>query len=375
MTNYRHLQLRTGISLALGLALCGATVAMAQSTAAPAPTSSSRSGDDRQDVTIDASARKLAIESLIARIDEYYPIPEVRKRLTTQLSKRYKAGAYDEIVSAKIFRTQLTSDLREISKDEHFNVDYFVMPRPFPPQEQGDVDPNLSRKLIASVHNQGFDTVERLSGNIGYMRLRTFEEPGETGEVIAAAMSFLSRTDAMIIDLRDNKGGYGESVAFLASYFLPDAAALSEVRANDGLKQMWTSTFVPGPKYLDKPVYVLMSKSTFSAPESFAYDLQALKRVTVVGEASRGGANPSVMLLLSDRFGVIIPHAVTRNPITNTNWDGKGVVPDIPATSDQALDVAYLAAARAIAPAHRDDSLTGEIDEVISKLGGTTTGQ
>ena len=373
MTNHRHPKLRTGISVALGLALSSTTVAMAQNAPAPAPTSSGVSGDDRQDVTIDASARKLAMESLIARIEEYYPIPEVRNRLTTQLSKRYKAGAYDEIVSAKAFRTKLTSDLRELSKDEHFNVDYFVMPRPFPPQEQEDVDPNSSRKLIASVHNQGFDSVERLSGNVGYMRLRTFEEPGETGEVIAAAMSFLSRTDAMIIDLRYNKGGYGETVAFLASYFLPDEAALSEVRSKDGLKQKWTSSFVPGPKYLEKPVYVLMSQNTFSAPESFAYDLQALKRVTVVGEVSRGGANPSLMLLLSDRFGLIMPHAVTRNPITNTNWDGKGVVPDIAAASDQALDVAHLAAARAIAPAHRDDSLTGEIEEIISKLGGTTT--
>jgi hypothetical protein len=366
MTNHRKLVFGSGIGMALVIALCSATVAVAQTAG---------SGDDRPDVAIDASARKLAMESLIARIDEHYPIPEVRKRLTTQLSKRYKSGAYDKIASAKAFRTKLTSDLREISKDEHFNVDYFVVPRPFPPQEQKDLDPNSSREIIAGVHNLGFDTVERLSGNVGYMRLRTFEEPGKTGEVIAAAMSFLARTDAMIIDLRSNKGGYGETVALLASYFLPDASALSEVRSKDELKQMWTSTFVPGPKYLEKPVYVLISKSTFSAPESFAYDLQALKRVTVVGETSRGGANPSLQLLLSDRFGVIIPHAVTRNPITNTNWDGTGVVPDIRATSEQALDVAHLAAARAIAPAHRNDSLTEEIDEIISKLGETTAGR
>jgi C-terminal processing protease CtpA/Prc len=235
------------------------------------------------------------------------------------------------------------------------------------------VDPNTSREVIAGVHNLGFDGLERLSGNVGYMRLRTFEEPGKTGEVIAAAMSFLSRTDAMIIDLRYNKGGYGETVALLASYFLPDASALSESRSKEGVKQKWSATFVPGAKYLDKPVYVLMSQKTFSAPESFAYDLQALKRVTVVGEVSRGGANPSVQVLLSDRFGAIIPWAVTRNPITNTSWDGRGVTPDIPATSDQALDVAHLAAVRAIAPKHRDDSLTGEIEEVIHRFGGAAT--
>jgi hypothetical protein len=357
------------LAVSLALALCSATIASAQTTPAKEPTSSSASGNDRRDVTIDASARALAIESLIARIDEYYPIPEVRKRLTTTLRKRHKSGAYDSFVSAKAFRTQLTAELRELSKDEHFSVDYFVVPRPFPAPEEEAVDPNSSREVIAAVHNLGFDAVERLPGNVGYMRLGTFEEPGKTGEVIAAAMRFLSRTDAMIIDLRRNKGGFGETVALLASYFMPDAVALSEVRTKDELKQVWTSTFVPGPKYLDKPVYVLMSKKTFSAPESFAYDLQALKRVTVVGEVSRGGANPSRQLLLSDRFGAIIPWAVTRNPITNTNWEGKGVTPDIPATSDQALEVAHLAAVRAIAPKHRDDSLTGEIDELINKHG------
>ena len=336
-------------------------------------TAPAQSGDDRRDVTIDAAARKLAIESLLARIDEYYPIPEVRKRVTTELRRRYKAGAYDDITSAKAFRTRLTSELRTLSKDEHFNVEYFVLPRPFPPKEAEAADPNSSRELIAAVHNLGFEALERLPGNVGYMRLGTFEEPGKAGELIAAAMSFLSRTDAMIIDLRANKGGYGETVALLASYFLSEATALSESRSNEGLRQAWTSTYVSGPRYLDKPVYVLMSQRTFSAAEAFAYDLQALKRVTVVGEVSRGGANPSVQILLSDRFGAIIPRAVTRNPVTNTNWDGKGVTPDVPATSETALQVAHLAAVRAVRAKHPDDSLTGEIEETIHKLGGVAT--
>jgi peptidase S41-like protein len=370
MTQPPHYRLRAAALGAVVLALCSPTVAVGQTSPAKA-ISSSASGDDRPDVVIDAPARSLAIESLLARIDEYYPIPEVRRRLRTGLRQRYRSGAYDRITSAKEFRTRLTADLRGLSHDEHFNVDYFVVPRTFPPLEKESVDPNTSRELIAGVHNQGFDALERLEGNIGYMRLRTFEEPGKTGEVIAAAMCFLSRTDAMIIDLRYNKGGYGETVALLASYFLGEASALSESRSKEGLKQGWSSTFVPGPKYLDKPVYVLISRTTFSAAEAFAYDLHALKRVTVVGEISRGGANPSVQVLLSDRFGAIIPWAVTRNPVTNTNWDGQGVKPDIPVASDQALETAHLAAVQAIAPKHRDDSLTAEIEEISQKLVGT----
>jgi len=357
MNHARHWSL---ISL-LALGLCGASLASAQPR-------STGTGDDRPDVTIDASARTQAMESLLARIEEYYPVPDIRKRLTTELRKRYKAGAYDKITSAREFRTQLTSELRALSKDQHFNVEYFVVPRPYPEKESEAADPNTSRELIAGVHNLGFEALERLPGNIGYLRLGTFEEPGKAGELITSAMSFLARTDAMIIDLRGNKGGYGETVALLASYFLPEATVLSESNSNEGVRQTWTSTFVSGPKYLDKPVYVLISKKTFSAAEAFAYDLQALKRVTVVGEVSRGGANPSVQILLSDRFGAIIPRAITRNPITTTSWDGKGVTPDIPATSEGALDAAHLAAARAIRAKHPDDSLTGEIEEVITRM-------
>jgi hypothetical protein len=180
MTQPPHYRLRAAALGAVVLALCSPTVAVGQTSPTKA-ISSSASGDDRPDVVIDAPARSLAIESLLARIDEYYPIPEVRRRLRTGLRQRYRSCAYDRITSAKEFRTQLTSDLRGLSNDQHFNVDYFVVPRTFPPLEKESVDPNTSRELIAGVHNQGFDALERLEGNIGYMRLRTFEEPGRPG--------------------------------------------------------------------------------------------------------------------------------------------------------------------------------------------------
>jgi hypothetical protein len=356
---------------AIGVSL----LAAAGPTFAHGAPASGVAGDERPDVTIDATARNKAIESLITQVGELYPITGVRTRVTAELGKRLKSGAYDRIVSAKELRTQLTSELRALSGDQHFTIDYFAVPRVYPGRVDNLTDPNSSRELTARAHNQGIDTAERLTGNIGYIRLRTFEEAGKTGPVIAAAMRFLATTDAMIIDLRYNRGGYGDTVAFLASYFLADPTQLSESRSKNAVKQIWTSAFVPGEKYLSKPVYVLTSERTFSAGEAFAYDLQALKRVVVVGETTRGGANPSAMVLLSDRFGAIIPLAVTRNPITGTNWDGRGVKPDIETSSDAALDAARLAAARALAPSHRNDSLTSEIDQIIREASSVPKGQ
>ena len=229
-------------------------------------------------------------------------------------------------------------------------------------------DANSDRRMIAALHNQGFESVARLPGNIGLLRIAKFEPAADAGPIAAAAMRFVAGTDALIIDLRDNGGGYGDTVTLLASYFFRDVQPLHEVRTRTETTPGHTLPSVDGPKYLDKPVYVLLSAKSFSAAEAFAYDLQALKRVTVVGETSRGGANPSAEVLLSARFGAIIPRAITRNPITGGNCDGTGVIPDVPATADDALEVAKLAAAKAIRPGHPNDSLTGELDGIIGEV-------
>jgi hypothetical protein len=334
-------------------------------TAGAQQTSASVSGDDRRDVTIDAATRDDSIRALIAAIEEYYPIEPVRRRLADHFRRQLASDAFGKMDSAKAIRTRLTKELREISDDQHFLVDYFVRPRTYPAGVEIAGDANSDRRMIAALHNQGFESVERLPGNIGLLRIAKFEPAADAEPIAAAAMRFVAGTDALIIDLRDNGGGYGDTVTLLASYFFRDVQPLHEVRTRTETTAGRTLPSVDGPKYLDKPVYVLLSAKSFSAAEAFAYDLQALKRVTVVGETSRGGANPSAEVLLSARFGAIIPRAITRNPITGSNWDGTGVIPDLPAKADDALDVAKLAAAKAIRPSHTDDSLTSELDRII----------
>ena len=85
-------------------------------------------------------------------------------------------------------------------------------------------------------------------------------------------------------------------------------------------------------RYLGKPVYVLVGPKTYSAGEEFAYDLQVLKRVTVVGEKTRGGANPGGLKELGSDLFVVVPTGRAENPITHSNWGGVGVRPDVQAT-------------------------------------------
>jgi C-terminal processing protease CtpA/Prc len=98
---------------------------------------------------------------------------------------------------------------------------------------------------------------------------------------------------------------------------------------------------VPGTRYTDRPVYVLTSHHTFSGGEDFAYTLQALGRATVIGEATGGGAHPTRGFPISAAVHIGIPFARSVNPVTGTNWQGTGVVPDVAVPEAQAYDTAY----------------------------------
>jgi C-terminal processing protease CtpA/Prc len=101
---------------------------------------------------------------------------------------------------------------------------------------------------------------------------------------------------------------------------------------------------VPGRRYTGKEVYVLTSKRTFSGAEEFTYNLKNLKRATIVGETTGGGAHPGGTRRVTDHFAVWVPSGRAINPITKTNWEGTGVTPDIAVPADQALATAHVAA-------------------------------
>ncbi len=72
---------------------------------------------------------------------------------------------------------------------------------------------------------------------------------------------------------------------------------------------------MPGPQYLDRPVYVLTSADTFSGGEEFAYDLKTQGRATLIGETTRGGAHPTSWHQLTEHLTVTVPGARSINPI------------------------------------------------------------
>src|SRR5262249_37311884 len=194
------------------------------------------------------------------------------------------------------------------------------------------------------------------------------------GETAAAAMSFLANTDALIIDVRKNGGGSPGMVALVCSYLFdgrPRHLNSLAWRKSGGeeVQQWWRLPYVPGKRYIDKDVYVLTSKRTFSAAEEFTYNLQTQKRATIVGEATGGGAHPGGPQPINDHFAVWIPSGRAVNPITKTNWEGTGVKPDIEVPADQALKTAHLTALKkALESKETDEMLKGQLKSTINKL-------
>jgi C-terminal processing protease CtpA/Prc len=160
-------------------------------------------------------------------------------------------------------------------------------------------------------------------------------------------MSFLAHTDALIIDLRRNGGGEPAMIAYVLSYLFDEPTHLNDIyeRVGDKTQQWWTMPHVPGQRFgAKKPVYVLTSRTTFSGGEEFAYNLKNLKRATLIGETTGGGAHPVRAVKVSQHFAIGVPFARAISPITRTNWEGTGVTPDVPKPADQALDTAYVMA-------------------------------
>jgi retinol-binding protein 3 len=342
---------------------------------------------DQPDMKIDAKASRDVIEGALKHLLDAYVFPETATKMAADLRRRLDKNEYEGITGAKKLAEVLTEQLQAISKDKHLRVFYAYEPLPERPHGKGPkpgpekVD-DLRERMRAHGRslNFGFEKVERLEGNVGYLDLRMFYDAEFGGETASAAMNLLANTDAMIIDLRQNGGGDADMVALICSYlFGPEPVHLNDmyIRPEDSIHQRWTLPLVPGRRYEGKSVYVLTSKRTFSAAEEFAYNLKCLKRATIVGETTGGGAHPGGMRRINEHFSIFVPSGRAINPITKTNWEGTGVTPDVPVAAERALRTAHLAALKTIAtnlagrqkdPGTADPTRVDQVKEAIRRL-------
>ncbi|GAA2353933.1 interphotoreceptor retinoid-binding protein [Catellatospora methionotrophica] len=270
----------------------------------------------------------------------HYVFPERAVPAAADIRRRLTDGEYDGMDEAAL-ADALTLTLAEHCADKHLRV------RTRDPRLHVTVDPAEADAVYREhlrVTNHGIARVERLDGNVGCIDLRGVTAAGLGGRAITAAMELVSQTEALILDLRRNRGGSPDGAIFWTSWFFPDGEThLNSIESGAGtsLRQYWSVAYLPGERYLDRPVYVLTSDRTFSAGEEVSYNLQSQGRATLIGETTRGGAHPTDRFSITPTLEITVPLARSINPVTGTNWEGVGVVPDIAVPAEKAHAVAY----------------------------------
>jgi hypothetical protein len=297
--------------------------------------------------------RAEAIDKLVKNLNDHYVFPDKAKQMEAVLRQRENEGKYDGTTDGEQFAKQLTDDLRGVAHDLHMEVYFDPAKVPDfdaggpPPRTQAEWEKRTSfaRRMMVGMRmrlmNYGVDKVDHLKPNIGYLKVSGFPPPFVVAEKYAETMDKLADTDGLILDLRENHGGTPQAVALLVSYFVDQRTRLNDIWDRDtGIStQYWTEDKLDGKRYGGKrPVIILAGPGTASAGEDFTYTMQALKRATVIGERTWGGAHPTRPCRLGDHFFAVIPNARSISPITHSNWEGTGVIPDVAVVPDKALE-------------------------------------
>ena len=307
------------------------------------------------------------IEDALTLLCDRYIFPDRATAAAGAIRARLAAGEYDGLDEEQLGE-RLTAQLYEVCADKHLRVRprHATLQATMTEAEQVAVWREWMR-----LRNYWITRVERLDGNVGYLDLAGVADPSDGARAFSAAMELVSHTHALIVDLRHNRGGSPDGVIYWTSHFFPDSSThLNSIYdgATGQTKQFWSLASLPGSRYLDRPVYVLTSAFTFSGGEEFAYNLQAQKRATLVGETTRGGAHPTDQFPLSATMEITIPVARSVNPVTGTNWEGTGVEPDVAVPADEAYPLAYRRALEHVLTLDTSASVLDEARAALAEL-------
>lgn len=302
------------------------------------------------------------ITSIKTHLAESYIDLDLSKKMITEMDKNLKSNAYDKVTNPNEFSEKLTEDLQSVSKDLHLKVRFEperIAQEKRIISEEKKLEAEKKMAMQMAEINYGFTEAKILDGNIGYLNLRTFADIKYAEETATATMNFLSNTSAIIIDLRTNGGGVPSMMQLLSSYFFESPVLLSDFyeRKTDAKTQLYSFAKVAGKRSTNKPIYILTSRQTFSAAEAFAYTLKHLDKAVVVGEITAGGANRTKRINLNDKFTISVPYIKSIHPITKTNWEGKGVQPNIETNEKEAFVYAYIDAINKTVKSNKNDFL------------------
>lgn len=327
--------------------LCAAVIALAL---APAAAFAQAPPPDPASVTMSASENSAVVLSLAEGLRERFAFRARGAAAARQIVAMERRGEFRNARTAAELLTLIDTRIAPIVNDRHFRVRYMG-----PEIIAGFSEAPPSAEEIAGFHEEvrlrggEIPDVRWLPGNVGYLRINMFLDAEPSIDKLAAAMGMLADTGALIIDVRGAPGGEPAGVANVIGHLVTERTAT--VRTADRFDPSLSRTYYAEPRspgFTGKPVFVLIDGETGSGAEEFAYDLQAMRRATLVGATTYGAATPGGFRPLAEGFAAFIPMQIVNNTITNANWEGVGVRPDVEVPAEEALERAHRLALQAI---------------------------
>lgn len=293
--------------------------------------------------SVDTKELATLIDSISTIVQRYYIEPETGKQIADHILAKHKKGHYADIKNPQVLSDSLKEDLRAINGDLHMSMIY-KSPREISTANTPSIQINKSGLWT----NYGLNEIKVLDGNIGYLKIKHFTRHQfleNIKPIITSAIESLKNTDALIVDVRNNGGGFEDMVAYYISYFVDskDPIHLSDYRCtlHNHTYGVSTDPDVLGTKLPNTKLYVLVNANTGSAAESFAYMLKHMGRATIIGETTAGAGNGASNHEINDRFTIQVSSEETINAITKTSFEKTGVIPNIKTSSVQAFPLGY----------------------------------
>jgi len=160
---------------------------------------------------------------------------------------------------------------------------------------------------------------------IAYIKITHFSDDTWSDFQSIAQVALASNPDGLILDLRNNPGGYMDTAVNIAGYWLGKNIVVVARDADDKEREYKSS----GPQYFDNlPTIVLVNKGSASASEILAGAMQDYQKATVLGGQTFGKGSVQELKNLADGSALKLTIANWYTPLGRSFNEG-GITPDI----------------------------------------------
>lgn len=251
-------------------------------------------------------------EALWSILDEHYCFFQYKDVDWQQVKQEYQAKISNGMSDEELFR--VLSDMLKELKDGHTNLSspfdvsrYWIWE-----QYPANYDERLVREHYLNFDYKQASGIQYqiLSNNFGYMYYGSFSSGIGEGN-LDNILAYLSSADGLIIDVRDNGGGYITNAETLVKRFIDKKILAGYIShktgpGHDEFSEPYAYYLEPAKSHVcyNKPVVVLCNRATFSAANNFVSIMKSLPNVKIIGDITGGGCGMPFTSELPNGWGI-----------------------------------------------------------------------